>query len=242
MMRIDDEMLMAFVDGELGGPEREAVEKALRADPTLRAKLEAQRHLRARLADHYGPVASEDVPEALLAMLGAKPPTLDTQVASLGAARAKRRFGTRWRDLGAIAATLVVGVLAGQLIPHGSGPFASSDGVLVARGSLADALETQLASSQQSNQATRIGVTFADREGRFCRTFDAPEATGLACRQGGDWNVLVTAPPTSGRGAEYRQAGSSLVLEAAQDMMADAPLDASAEKAAVAAGWKTPGR
>jgi hypothetical protein len=204
--------------------------------------VEAQRHLRARLADHYGPVASEDVPEALLAMLGAKPPTLDTQVASLGAARAKRRFGTRWRDLGAIAATLVVGVLAGQLIPHGSGPFASSDGVLVARGSLADALETQLASRQQSNQATRFGVTFADREGRFCRSFDAPEATGLACRQGGNWNVLVTAPPTSGRGAEYRQAGSSLVLEAAQDMMADAPLDASAEKAAVEAGWKAPSR
>lgn len=241
-MRIDDELLMAFVDGELGAPEREAVENALRADPTLRAKIEAQRRLRARLADHYGPVASEDVPETLLAMLGAKPPVPDAQVASLGAARAKRRPARRWRDLGAIAATLAVGVLAGQLIPQGSGPFASSDGVLVARGSLADVLETQLASSKQPDRPTRIGVTFADRAGRFCRTFDAPEATGLACREGGSWTVLVTAPPTSGRGAEYRQAGSSLVLEAAQDMMAEAPLNADAEKAAVQGGWKTPDR
>lgn len=241
-MRIDDEMLMAFVDGELGGPEREAVEHALRTDPTLRAKVEAQRHLRARLADHYGPVASEDVPEALLAMLGAKPPTPDTQVASLGAARAKRRLDLRWGGLGAIAATFVVGVLAGQLIPQGSGPFASRDGVLIARGSLANALETQLASGQQPDQPTRIGVTFADREGRFCRTFEAPEATGLACRDGGNWNVLVTTTPASGPRAEYRQAGSSLVLDAAQEMMADAPLDASAEKAAVQAGWKMPDR
>ena len=35
-MTIDDNKLMAFADGELHGPERETVERALASDPDLR--------------------------------------------------------------------------------------------------------------------------------------------------------------------------------------------------------------
>ena len=156
---------------------------------------------------------------------------------SLEIAREKRRRPI-WRNLGTIAASLAVGLLAGQLIPmRTQGPIGVEGGALVAQGSLADALETQLASTQAPNAATRIGVTFADAEGRFCRSFDAPVAAGLACRDDGRWQVILTAP--SHRGATlYRQAGSSIVLAAAQEMMAGAPLDAEAERAAMKTSWE----
>jgi hypothetical protein len=235
-MSIDEERLMAFADGELHGAEREEIERAVAQDPRLRARLDEQRRLRAALQGRYGPVAEEPVPGHLLAMLGGRQPE---NVASLAEARERRRVSQRpvWRNFGAIAATLAVGVLAGQLIPRGSDPLAVEEGVLVARGELAAALETQLASAQDPAADTRIGVTFADRSGRACRTFDSRAASGLACREGEHWAVVMTSAGALQSG-EYRQAGSSGVLQAAQEMMAGEPLDAAAERAAMKAGWK----
>jgi len=236
---IDEEKLMAFADGELHGAERAAVEQALETDAALRGRLEAQRRLRATLSGHYGPVAGEEVPERLLALLGAAKPE---NVPSLSAARERRKPIRRpaWRNLGAIAATLAVGIVAGQLVPS-SAPIGVEDGRLVAQGELAAALETQLASAQTPETATRIGITFADRQGRACRTFDAAAASGLACREDGTWSVLMTGPGRNAAATEYRQAGSPLVLQAAQEMMAGEPLDAAGERAAIDAGWKISG-
>lgn len=237
-MMTDDEKLMAYVDGELIPAEREAMERALAKDPTLREKLAEQERLKATLAAHYGPVAAEEVPEGLLAMLGAETGRAD--VASLSAAREKRRRPS-WRQLGTIAASLAVGLLAGQMVSlQRTGPLAVNDGALVAEGPLAEALDSQLASAQAHGAATRIGVSFADRQGRFCRSFDAAAFAGLACREDQDWRVIMTAPAQGAGEAQYRQAGSSVILQAAQEMMAGAPLDAEAERAAVEARWENP--
>jgi hypothetical protein len=169
-------------------------------------------------------------------MLGASNARDD--VVSLRAAREKRQRPL-WRNLGTIAASLAVGLMAGQLIPlQRGGPIGMEGDALVAQGSLAEALDTQLASAQAPDAATRIGVSFADRQGRFCRSFDSAALAGLACQEGGNWRVVMTAPSEAGDARQYRQAGSSIVLATAQEMMAGAPLDAEGERAAMTAGWK----
>ena len=65
MKGVDDLILMAYLDGELDPVERAGVEQALAADVELRERLEAQRRLRARLADRYDPIVREDVPDHL---------------------------------------------------------------------------------------------------------------------------------------------------------------------------------
>jgi hypothetical protein len=42
----------------------------------------------------------------------------------------------------------------------------------------------------------------------------------------------------TGASLEYRQAGSSTIMAAAQERMASAPLDAAAERAVIESGWK----
>lgn len=234
-MRMSEELLLAFIDGELSGPDREEVERALAADPKLRATVDEQRRLRTILNGHYGPVAQEDVPEKLLHLLGA---SRAEGAASLHAAREKRRAAPRpWQRYAAIAATLAVGIIAGQLLPDGrNGLIATDDGVLLAKGDLAGALETQLASAQSLDDKTRIGLTFADRGGRVCRTFEGPDLSGLACRAGGDWQVVL-ASASERKDSQFRQAGASVVLESAQEMMAGPPLDSRAEREAMEAGW-----
>ena len=54
-MKIDDELLMAYVDGELGATERAAIEAALAQDADLRRRIESQKALRATLQGAFAP-------------------------------------------------------------------------------------------------------------------------------------------------------------------------------------------
>lgn len=230
---IDDDLLMAFADGELDEISRARVERAIAADPELAARLEVQRRLRARLAAHYAPVIEEDVPAQLRAML-------ESDVVDIGAARA-RRARPPWQQLTALAATLVLGLFLGRMLwlPD-SGPVAIANDTMVAQGALARALDTQLASAQASGAATRIGVSFAAADGRLCRTFDSATLAGLACRGDAGWQLMMTAPGAGPAAGELRQAasGDPHVLAAAQELMAGAPFDAAAERRARDSGWR----
>lgn len=235
MMAIDDDMLMAFVDGELDEVSRVRVERAVAEDPALRARLEQQQRLRARLAAHYAPAAEEEVPERLRAMLETNVVTFPTGT---------RTARPLWQTLTALAATLLLGLVVGRtlLAPAPvSGPFAVEDGAMMARGELAEALETRLASAQPRGAATRIGVTFRNNDGRACRTFDSPAAAGIACRGDSGWQVLMTAAGSGAQRSDYRQAGSEnlLIQQTAQEMMAGEPYDDAAERRARDSGWRS---
>lgn len=234
-MRIDAETLIAFADGELDAGRAAEVERAVEADPELRRMLEVQQRLRSRIADRYAPVAKEAVPERLATLVtGAA--TVSNVVPLVPRARAPRLV--EWRPLAAAAATLVLGFVAGhQLQSGGGGPVGLEGTAIVAQGDLAGALDGQLASSQPADAKTRIGVSFAASDGRFCRTFAAERLSGLACRGAAGWELVATAA-SNGPGGEYRQAGSALINETAQQMMAGEPLDVAGEQRARQAGWR----
>jgi len=231
-MTIDDERLMAYLDGELDGEARAEVEAALAEQPDLRRQIERQRALRDTLRAHYDPVAEEQVPPRLRALL-------EPEIVDLAAARARRNRPI-WQTAAAIAASLVIGVVVGRTLPSGAdAPVGIEGGVLVARAELAEALDAQLASSQAAEAATRIGVSFARSDGAYCRTFESRALSGLACRDGEAWRMVLTAEGNSERG-DYRQAGtgSARIAAAAQELMASEPLDAAAEMQARDAGWR----
>jgi hypothetical protein len=234
MSRVEDERLMAYLDGELDEPNRAEVEQALAGDARVRDRLEAQRRLRQRIASHYDPITQEAVPDRFRAMLD--PPIVD-----LALAREQRRQSSRpqWQSFAAIAATLVLGILLGRSLPDDSGPVAVEGGMMIAQGALADSLDTQLASTQPAGAPTRMGVTFARADGRLCRTFESAAVAGLACRGSQGWQLMMTAVGAQPARSEYRQAGggNAAVLQAAQEMMVGEPLDAEAERGARARGW-----
>jgi hypothetical protein len=232
MTQIDDAMLMAYVDAELDEVNRARVERAAADDPALTAAIAAQRRVRARLAGHYAPVLDEPVPERLRALL-------QPNVVAFGAKpRVPSRLG--WRELGALAATFVAGLVGAELVRAPS-QTAVGSAPLYASAGLARALDTQLASAQPEDAAVRVGVSFAARDGRLCRTFDTAPLAGLACHTRDQWEV-VTAVRTSASagGGEYRQAGTAdaAVMQVAQDMMAGTAFDAAAERRARDAGWR----
>jgi anti-sigma factor RsiW len=250
-MSISDETLMAFADGELDDATRRQVEQAVRQDPALAEKVRQHQALRSNVFNAFASTLNEEVPQRLhAAARSAKVVHLDSvrqlRTPPLAPPQARQRRWS-WPEWGAMAATLVVGVLAGTIAAQGMGgdvPLAGFDngaGVLTAQGRLARALSEQLASAAATDPNVKVGLSFVSKEGTYCRSFMLPTTAGLACRDGSAWRIPVLTNGAMGTAGEYRQAGSALpaaVLEAIDDRIVGQALDANAERAALKQGWK----
>lgn len=231
MTDIDEAMLIAWVDGELDEVTRRRVNRAVADDPALAARLEMHRRLRHCLSGHYAPIASEPVPSAMEAPLreSAKVVTMS------------QPGGSRWRNwgmIGAIAASLLLGVVVGQWTNGAADPVLVRDGAMVAGGHLKSALDTQLASAQDG-ASIRIGLSFRRKEGGWCRSFDGDVVAGVACREGEGWRIQQLLPG-GGERATYRQAasGDPRIMATVDALIAGDPADARREAAAKAGGWR----
>lgn len=234
-MSVDRDIVAAFVDGELDDLTARRIEREAAGDPALAAEIARHRALKAQLTAHYAPIADEAVPERLRALLvGAdNADGVDTSLADRRAAKRARFEPMHW---GALAASLVLGLTIGLRPWLPAADVASDKGVLVASGPLADALDTRLASNQPADAAVRIGLSFRDGAGRYCRSFESATVDGIGCREGGRWQLERTQ---RGRApTDYRQAGSGDLAAMAATMMAGDPLDADAERVARDSGWR----
>ena len=230
---IEDEEFFAWLDGELADEQAARVAAIVAASPELTAKAAEHRRLTSKLRGAFDPV-----------LQGGTPPSFQTgEVIDFGAraTAAKRRRGwfapAQWA---AMAATLALGLVAGQFLGERSGsPVQIRDNMLVAAASLDGALDHQLASAG-SGEPVRIGLTFRDGSGRICRSFSDSAASGLACRDGQRWRIHGLFPKAEGQAGAYRMAAGEDPRLAAMidEAIAGEPFDAAQEKAALESGWR----
>ncbi len=143
-----------------------------------------------------------------------------------------------------MAASLVLGLFISWRIfeqPADPGVITASNGSLVARGALAQALDQQLASQQDRNGAVVIGLSFEARGDSYCRTFTlrASSTAGLACRAGSEWQIPVTTSVELPTG-EMQQVATPIppaVMQAIEAHIAGDTLDVQGEAQARATGW-----
>jgi hypothetical protein len=243
-MKFSDEMLMAYADGELDLVARAEIEAAMARDPEVARAVERHRATAARIRGAYEGVLAESVPDRLAALVSG---TGSAPIVDFAAPRSARRLGVgplRLPAWAALAASLALGLFVGMLVLREPAvPFASVDGALVARGELDTALDSQLASAAAEARAVRIGLSFRNRDGDYCRTFQLQRdaLAGLACRSSGAWQLQVLAGAPAPEG-EVRSAAAMpiAVLRAVDAAIEGDPLDAEAEAAARDADWRNP--
>ena len=248
-MQFPDEILMAYADGEVDADTRRQIETAMATDPTIAERIDKHRALRMDLGAAFGGVLDEPVPSRLLDAANSTPAKArSANVTDLNAARAAKSGGGKsltswsWPQWTAIAASLLIGVLAGRsdLRNKQSDMFATNSNGILATGALSGALDDQL-SGTATDDSVKIGLTFRSKGGNYCRSFAAGTAAGFACHEDGQWRVrALNEAGTHGTGGEYRMAGSELppaVLAAIDDVMEGEALDRQQEMTARERGW-----
>lgn len=242
---VEEERFFAWLDGELPADEAARVEAEVAADPELRRKADEHRALGAGLRTAFGGVAAQPVPDGLRQAVRAGGDVKVVNISHARAAREVRRAQPLWVQMAALAATLAVGVFTGNLLTGGilgsgdSSPIAPEGGRLVASAELENALYARLASAP-ADSGPRIGLTFRDKSGAICRTFEDHSASGLACREGGDWRIRSLFQEPEGQAADYRMASGAdpQLMEAVDAAIDGEPFDAAQEKSAMERGWR----
>jgi hypothetical protein len=244
-MKVTEEMLMAYADGELDAAERAQVEAAMAADPQLAQRVSAHQAMRRRLATGFASVLEEPVPERLASL--ARTAAAQSATGQVLPFRRHAAAPRPWLQWGSLAASFVLGALVWQFgaRQYLSAPIVERNGELVASGVLARALSNQLAADQAGSTPVQIGVSFLSKAGDYCRTFQlrgAAGAAGMACQRDAQWKLeVLTRTAGSTASPQYRQAASALppaVLQAVSDAITGEPLDAGAEIRVRAQAWR----
>lgn len=255
MVQLNDETLLAYVDGELDAATASEVEAALADDPAASETVALFRES-ARLAQAaFAEPMDADIPAHLLAPFNdtAADPAPSADVVDFAARRAARPAGSVRRFALPLAASiaLAVGIAGGWTLssqtvaPVDSGALLGS---ISTESSLHAALEGTPSGQALAWDGGEIKplLTFRGVDGRFCREYQATGtqagqgSIGVACRGDNQWQQQIAiAAQTTGDGAFQPASGGLESLESFVDeLMADMPLDAAAEAAALAAGWK----
>jgi hypothetical protein len=236
---VEEERFFAWLDGELSSEDAAQVEALVAADPELSRKAAEHRALTASLKGAFGAIAMAPVPGQIVSAVRPRQDKV-VDLATVREERSARRSLPLWTQAAALAATLAVGIFTGNmLIPGPTGPVQTEDGRLVAGGKLEEALYAQLASAP-ADRGPRIGMTFRDKTGSICRTFQDDDASGLACREGGDWRIRGLFQGAEGQASDYRMAAGAdpRLMDMVDESIAGEPFDAGQEQAARANDWK----
>ncbi len=214
MMKIDDETLMAFVDGELGGADETRVRERLLSDSELRKRARTLEDSARVLHRAYEPQLRRPVPGKLLRLLR---PAVDRAGSGGGAARFGKLRMSRLMSspMLALAASLllVVGITVGVVASRAVVPGTTSASNVIAILDGADGwdrgFDTTLSGKPFSVDTGGEGrsaaiiplTTFLDQDDRYCRSFqrtlssraDIERLRGIACRDvaSGTWRTRV---------------------------------------------------
>lgn len=240
MTRLDDEILMRRVDGELTPDEVARVDASAQRDPAVAARLAALRSTRTVAREAFP--TTQDARDADLARMIRSAPAKASPLAGLGAMLADAFAPRRAVIWGGLATAAFVGGLAlGPLLDDRDAGLRIEDGGVLVDAGLVRVLDTGLAADGADSDGRSVGLTFRDQDGAWCRTFNVGKAgvSGLACRQNGLWAMRVMAPLEQA-GGDFRTASSEMpaaVLDVVDATIIGETLGGVEEAAARDRGW-----
>lgn len=238
---LNDELLCAYMDGELDAAARARVEQALLDDAGARVRLERMRVADERLRAEIPLPALQPNDPLSRRILGG-----ETKVSGM---RPSLRWGVAITALAAGISGVVVGfvlsrsqeppaapIVASALSPSLSG--ASSSRLLLATLENGESGKAAV----EGDRSVQIILTFESEDGRYCRAFGSRDAKaaaeGVACRDGGQWQVVAwdgTADP----GEDFQPAGASELLDDVMDRLGGGPaLEVAEERALIEQHWR----
>lgn len=259
-MTYTDEMLSAYLDGELPSEVAAALDAALASDDALKARLARLHRANRAVREAYGAIDETPIPEAVLGLLktngGAKPHSGDV-IAFPKFPLAKA--ASHWPAAMAASLALLAGLMIGLYGPFDRSASGDAPAMLVAGDILPDnpifaalndgasGVAVNIHSDTDRNLYLQPILSFRSRDGGYCREFlmsDSVAAThSVACKSGEAWriNVAVRSPAIDLGKEAYRTASSSpdpLIDNYVGQIISGDAFDMETEKSLMAKDWK----
>ncbi len=249
-LRKDDQLLSAYIDGELSADDAAALVERLANEPALVQRLEAMRSGDDAVRRVYRQIDEMPLPGAVTELLDADVSEKDTSnVVSI-----RRRAMPRFVNLPvAIAASiaLVAGFLALRQVQDD--PQLNAVDALVAgriEGEVRDLLESSASGQPEmlgESAEMQVVLSFENESGNYCRQLfvaaTARSVHGVACRDTAGWQIEAVAAGAPGTpGGQFRGAAADTpesVLATVDRLIGDRdPLGADEERALISGAWK----
>jgi hypothetical protein len=256
----DDELLSAYLDGELSQPQADELTSRLARQPELAERLEAMRSVDKAAVAAFRALDEKPIPERILDLIGEDE---EGRHSVAGGARnvaqmtrpVINRF-IQWPVAIAASVALIVGFYLSALLGDGSAPDREVVAVYASR--IPEGSDLRLVFERNLSGATinlsdgRVAepvLTFRGLDGNYCRqvriTEAARSADTLACRRDGNWEVeLVSFGEAAAAAPEsaYGQASSGEVAATRATIERligqDPPLDRAEEADVLGKGWQ----
>jgi hypothetical protein len=240
-----EERISGFLDKELSSAEREQVEASIASDGALGEQVERLRRNDDLVRRAGASLAGDETPERFARLIDEALLRPNTQHGSTPPAppSANDNWTGRLRFGGALAASLVLGLLLGTQLAGSNHEALISDPLAAGLEKVASGKGLRLASGQRFSPR----LTFARQGGGYCREFSLVEgnanATGLACRGKSGWNVEALVPGTAAASADEGYAVAEGPSASGVDELINAyrngdPLDAKAEAKLIQRDWR----
>jgi len=249
MEKSDDVLLSSFVDGELTEHELRELERRLDRDSQLQTRLDAMRAADAAIRKLYAEVDRAPMPDAVIQMLNRGTPEKSNVLAF-----PRRGVGQFLQMPVAIAASiaLVVGIMVSELAQR-SQDSASSIESLSARIVDPESGLYRLLEKSSSGEELNLGnaqhgravLTFADKDGRYCRQLrvdtSASSAHAVACRQENGWELVALAYTDAAPEGQFQPAAAEtpFTITATVDGLIGTagPVEEEKENLLISNGW-----
>lgn len=240
---INDEVLSAYMDGELEAGETLDVRDAIEADPALGERLAALTAADALVRKHAHALDQQPLPASVLRRLEEPSGAMDTKEPESNVIRVDfLRRSCRYVQTHAAAAACLVLALGVVAFVAGRMDGRAVPGVSEYAAALANSTSGDTIRLDESNTlVTRF--SFRDESGRFCRQYrlQTPEQSteNVACHADNGWVVIASLDATLADGGEYRPASQLPAMDSLLDeMMAGAPLSLTEERQLIRNNWR----
>jgi hypothetical protein len=252
MKSITDEIIMAYVDGQLDPEQTILVKEAIAHDPALREKAAVFNDTASVLEGVFDAPLHEEIPTRLLKTVQVS--SKKSFVAQVG------KFFSGLQPVPAYAFALVLLVGVGILYKTQTVPTAPGVAPLLATREFSRLLDQTPSGQsfvvQKSSSAVTIVpiLSFRDADQRFCRQLELDTTSaktqkigqGIVCRTAaGDWETVALLENTAQEGMQqaspqrYELAGDTDKIDAMVDSMLNGkPISLQQENEYILNGWK----
>jgi hypothetical protein len=258
MTKITDEILMAYVDGEVGSKEAKDIRKAMESDPEVLQRVEMFRESSAMLKGVYDEPMQERVAERLIDTVDdfrsriSVPPLIERVLTFL-------HMPPNWKTAYALAASVVLLIGTGTVYLATNTTETDSNyySAIFNDANLSRGLETtpsgKIISIGDRGVQIRPVATFLDKSNHYCRQYDVIAgqdkntllAQGIACRtKQGEWHTIISinlhphSPGSSNIKAGYIPAGGdNLINVMVSRIMGAPPMTLERESKLIKTAW-----